>query len=131
MPPIEVPIPLTALVPGTHSFGPASVSDDVRQATISVDRTVSRPNADGLNAQPASTRVELTVLQSDDGGASWQLRASAGLIGGLYPANQAGDPYLISDVQVELSPGAARRVRADVVVTGAARVAIAGTLAIV
>ena len=124
---VEVPIPLVALAVGTHSYGPASVDDLVTSARIMVDRTVNRPGAPGLNAQPPTTTVELTVLQSNDGGASWQLRASAGLVGGTYASE--GVPFTFSDVQVELAPGAARRVRADVTVAGD-RVAVAGSLTI-
>lgn len=125
---IEVPIPLTALNVGTHAYGPAAVDDLVTTARIMVDRTVSRPGAPGLNAQPSTTTVELTVLQSDDGGSSWQLRASAGLAGGTYE-QKPGVIYTFSDVTVELTPGAARRVRADVTVAGA-KVAVAGSLTI-
>jgi hypothetical protein len=126
----EVPIPLVALAVGSHDYGPAPVDDDVHLATITVDRTATRPAADGLNGQPSSTRVDLEVWQSNDAGVSWQFRAAAGLIGGLYPANDAGDPFLASTISVELAPGTGRRVRATVRVAGA-RVAVAGTLTIV
>ena len=127
MAPSSVPIPLDALTVGTHAFGPVTAPDDVSQATITIDRTVSRPNANGLNGQPATTTLDIAVWQSSDDGTTWQLRASAGLIGGIYASNEAGDPYVASSVTVELVPGTGRRVRATVTVTGA-RVAVAGTL---
>lgn len=125
---ISIPIPLEALAVGVHSYGPATAPDDVSLATITIDRTVSRPNAPGFNAQPATTTAELAVWQSDDGGASWQFRASAGIIGGTYSSDTAG-VWTTSNVSVELTPGTGRRVRADVTVAGA-RVAVAGTLTI-
>jgi hypothetical protein len=128
MPALNVPIPLAVLAVGQHSYGPAPVDDDVAQATITIDRTVSRAGTDGLNLQPATTTVEIAVWQSDDGGASWAFRAGAGLIGGTYES-EPGVPYTFSNVSVELTPGAGRRVRADVTV-GGARVAVAGSLVV-
>jgi hypothetical protein len=121
----NLPIPLTTLDLGTREFGPVPVDDVVTQTTLTIDRTVSN----GLNSQPATTKVEIGVWQSDDGGATWQFRASAGLIGGIYPSNRDGDPYLASNVSVDLTPGTGRRVRADVTVEGAS-VAVAGSLLI-
>lgn len=128
MPALEIPIPLVALPVGSHEYGPAPVDDDVHLATITVDRTVSRPAADGLNAQPATTRVELQVWQSNDGGTSWQFRAGAGLVGGTYES-EPGVVYAFSNIAVELAPGVGRRVRGTVTVTGA-RVAVAGNLTV-
>jgi hypothetical protein len=125
MAPTSLTIPLITLAPGTREFGPVSVDDAVVRATITIDRTV----ANGLNSQPATTHVEIGVWQSDDGGNSWQFRASAGLNGGTYPKNTAGDPYTESNVQVDLNPTTGRRVKAVVEVAGAS-VAIAGSLAI-
>jgi len=120
-----LPIPLITLAVGTREFGPASVDDTVSLVTLTIDRTVTG----GLNVSPATTTLEIGVWQSDDNGASWQFRASAGLIGGIYASNRAGDPYLFSDVQVELTPGSGRRVKA-VTETAGASVAIAGSLVI-
>jgi hypothetical protein len=120
-----VPIPLLTLAVGTREFGPASVDDTTNAVTLTIDRTV----ANGLNSKPATTTLEIGVWQSDDNGASWQFRASAGLIGGLYPSNQAGDPYLFSDVQVDLTPGVGRRVKA-VTETAGSSVAVSGSLVI-
>jgi hypothetical protein len=120
-----VPIPLITLQVGTREFGPASVDDTVEHVTLTVDRSV----AGGLNSQPATTTLEIGVWQSDNNGASWEFRASAGLTGGLYPRNVAGDPYLESSVQVNLTPASGRRVKAVTDTTGAA-VAIAGSLVI-
>lgn len=125
MAPTNLTIPPTTLAPGTREFGPVTVDDTVVRATLTIDRT----GVNGLNSQPATTKVEIGVWQSDDGGASWQFRASAGLIGGIYPSNQAGDPYLASNVSVDLTPAAGRRVKAVVDVAGAS-VAVAGSLAI-
>lgn len=125
---LNVPIPLTTLQVGPHSFGPAGVDDDVHQATITIDRTVSRPGTAGLNGQPATTTIDLAVWQSDDGGTTWFFRAAAGLAGGTYES-APGVVMGASNVSVELTPGVGRRVRADVNV-GGARVAVAGSLVV-
>jgi hypothetical protein len=120
-----VPIPLLTLAVGTREFGPASVDDAVSAVTLTIDRTV----VGGLNTKTASTTLEIGVWQSDDNGASWQFRASAGLVGGVYPRNAAGDPYVESNVSVELTPGTGRRVKA-VTDTGGTSVAVSGSLVI-
>jgi hypothetical protein len=120
-----IPIPTLTLAVGSREFGPASVADDTSAVTLTIDRTV----AGGLNGAPASTTLEIGVWQSDDNGASWQFRASAGLIGGIYSSNRAGDPYLESNVQVDLTPGTNRKVKA-VTTTGGASVAVAGSLVV-
>jgi hypothetical protein len=126
MAPTNMNIPLLTLAVGTREFGPAAVADDVNAVTLTIDRTV----AGGLNSSPASTTLEIGVWQSDDDGASWQFRASAGLIGGVYPRNAAGDPYVESTVSVDLTPGTGRRVKA-VTETGGSSVAIAGSLTVI
>ena len=124
-----LPIPLTTLAAGTRDFGPVPVDDTVVRATLTIDRTVTDGGVQGLNGQPATTTVQIGIYESDDAGASWQFRASAGLVGGLYPSNQAGDPYLFSNVSVDLNPVAGRLVKATVDVNGAS-VAVAGSLVI-
>jgi len=124
-----VQIPLVALAVGSHEYGPAPVDDAVTTVVITVDRTVTKGGTVGLNGQPASTVVELVIWQSDDGGNNWDYRASATFIGGLYPSNQAGDPYLIGNLTVGLNPTIGRRVKANVNVAGA-NVAVAGSLVI-
>jgi hypothetical protein len=126
---LTVDIPLQTLTVGSHTFGPATVPDDLISATLTVDRTVSRGGVDGLNAQPATTTLDIIIEESDDGGVTWGLRAGAGLIGGTYPSNLAGDPYLASTVTVDLNQVPGRRARAVLVVAGA-RVAVAGTLVV-
>jgi hypothetical protein len=128
---ISLDIPLQTLTAGPHTFGPVSVPDGLMLATLTIDRTATRPNADGLNLQPATTTIDLAIWQSNDGGTTWLFRAGAGLVGGTYPSNDAGDPYTFSNVSVELLPGSGRRARADVTVAGAQRVAVAGSLAVV
>lgn len=123
-----LPLPLTTLGVGEREYGPVSVDDTVVRATLTVDRTVTDGGVQGLNGQPASTKVEIGVWQTSDGGVSWQFRASAGLIGGVY--TNAGNPYVESNVSVDLTPGAGRRVKAVVTVTGAS-VAVAGSLTVI
>lgn len=129
MAPLNLPIPLATLAVGPHEYGPASVDDAVVRATLTVDRTVADGGVQGLNGQPASTTVEVGVWQSDDGGATWQFRASAGLVGGVYVKDKLGNPYTESNVSVDLTPGTGRRVKATVTVAGAS-VAVAGSLAV-
>jgi hypothetical protein len=124
-----LPIPLVTLTVGSRDFGPVPVDDTVVRATLTVDRTVVNGGVQGLNGQPDTTTIQIGIYESDDNGASWQFRAAAGLIGGLYPSNQAGDPYLVSNVSVDLNPVTGRRVKATVEVAGAS-VAVAGSLVI-
>lgn len=126
---LTIPIPLDRLAPGEHTYGPASVDDDVVHGTLTIDRTVSQGPTQGLNAQPATTTVEIGIWQSDDAGASWQLRASSGQAGGNDALDEAGVPMTYSDVSVDLSPGTSRRVKALVTV-GGDRVAVAGSLVV-
>lgn len=130
MAPLNLTIPNTALGVGTHEFGPAPLDDTVSVATITIDRTTTKGATNGLNLQPATTKIEIGVWQSNDGGVNWLFRASAGLIGGIYAKNIAGDPYLESNVQVELLPGTGRQAKAVVEVAGAS-VAVAGSLVVV
>jgi hypothetical protein len=127
---ITLDIGLQTLTVGSHTFGPITVPDELMLATLTIDRTVSRANVQGLNGQPDTTRVDIAIEESDDGGLSWGLRAAAGLIGGLYPSAPDGPPYSFSNVQVELNPTIGRRARAIVTVAGA-RVAVAGSLEVV
>lgn len=128
MAPLNLAIGLQVLAVGQTIFGPAVVDDDVSQAMLTIDRTVSRGQTLGFNPQPASTRAELAIEQSNDGGATWALRAAAGIVGGLYSDSGTGS-FNASVVGVTLAPGTGRRVRAVVVVAGD-RVAVAGTLAV-
>lgn len=127
---LTLDIPVQTLPVGSQTFGPATVPDDLTSATLTIDRTVSRGGVDGLNAQPATTTVDIIIEESDDGGTTWALRAGAGLIGGIYVSNEAGDPYLFSNVTVDLNQATGRQVRA-VVVVGGARVAVAGNLTVI
>lgn len=126
MPPLNVDIPLQVLQVGQTTFGPGSADDDVSQATIIIDRTVTRGPTQGFNGQPPTTTANLSIEQSNDGGASWTQKAAAGIVGGLYPDGDAGN-FTESYISVSLDPGTGRRVRAIVTVTGA-RVAVAGSL---
>lgn len=128
MPPLHLDIPLQVLQVGETTFGPATVDDDVHQATLSIDRTVSRGPTEGFNGQPATTTGDLRIEVTYDGGTTWQLCAGAGFVGGLYPDGDAGN-FTESYVSVTLAAGTARRVRATVIIAGA-RVAVAGTLAV-
>jgi hypothetical protein len=119
-----IAIPLTTLAVGTQDFGPAAVADADSSAALVTDRTP----ANGFNSQPASTTASIQVMQSGDGGATWDLRAAAGIAGGLYPAPHGGN-YLQSTVTVALAPGTGRQVKATVVVAGAS-VAVSGSLTI-
>jgi hypothetical protein len=119
-------IPLTTLVPGVHNFpasGGAAVADSDSLALLTIDRTVPG----GLNAVPAVS-FEVSVYQSNDGGATWQFLASAGGSGGISIMH-GGQQVNSNDIGVSLWPGTSRLVRASVTITGAS-VAVAGTLAI-
>ena len=118
-------IPLTSLAPGTYDFGPASLADGDRMATLSVDRTV----AGGFNSQPATTQAEIGVYQSNDSGATWFLLASATMEGGSFTDRHTGQPYTQSSVTVPLQPGTGRQGKAHIIISGAT-VAVQGSLVI-
>lgn len=114
-------IPLTTLAVGSRDFGPASVADADTAVTLSLDRTV----AGGLNATPAA-QVNIEILQSNDGGATWKMIASAVANGGLI-IGRGGTDITVSSIGTTWDPGTSRLAKATVVVTGAS-VAVAGTL---
>lgn len=119
-------IPLTSLTVGPHNFGPASVADSDTLAVITIDRTVTNHSVQGLNAQPATTTIQVTISQSNDGGTTWNELDDDTMTGGIEIFR--GVQQNTTDLGVEFWPGTSRLVRATLVVAGAS-VAIAGTIA--
>jgi hypothetical protein len=117
-------IPLTTLPPGSYDFGPAALADTDTHAILSVDRTV----ASGFNATPAA-QASITIYQSNDGGTTWRLVASATLVGGSQVNPKTGLPFTASSVSVGLNPGTSRQGKANVTISGAT-VAVQGSLVI-
>ena len=120
-----VDIPLTTLAPGSYDSGSANLADTYVQAVLSIDRTV----ANGFNSKSATTQAAISVYQSDDGGATWILLASATLEGGSYINHHTGLPYTESSVTVPLQPGTGRQGKANVTISGSS-VAVQGSLVI-
>jgi len=116
-------IPLTTLNTGAHTFGPATVADADKAAALTVDRTP----AGGLNSLTAATSIDLLIEQSDDGGATWFLLVDGSIPGGAQPAFRGGGTATSDTIAVSFAPGAGRRVRATMTVTGGP-VAVQGTL---
>lgn len=113
-------IPLVTLPVGVRDFGPANAADTEVSILLTVDRTV----AGGLGSLTAASTVAVDVFQSNDGGATWQLR-----VGGTFPG---GPPvtgsWATGTLGVQLGPGTSRKLKATVTVAGPSPVAIAGTL---
>lgn len=121
MPPLTVTIPPSTLAVGASTFGPATVDNELAQATLTIDRTIVRGGTQGFNGQPSTTRATLAVEQSNNGGTTWFPLAAIGISGGPSPDST------VSQIQVALEPGTGRRVRAVVTVSGD-KVAVAGSL---
>lgn len=120
-----VNIPLVTLQVGSHDFGPASLADSDTRAILTISRIV----AGGFNAKPATTQAAISIWQSGDGGATWDLLVSADIIGGSYINRHTGLPYTASSVSIPFQPGTGRQVKANVTVSGAS-VAVQGSLVI-
>jgi len=116
-------IPLTTLPPGTYEFGPATVDDADTLAVLSIDRTV----ANGFNSKTSATTCQISIFQSNDAGATWDMLTSAGFPGGLY-TNHAGQVNF-SGCSVFYQPGTSRLARAEVIIGGTS-VAVQGTLTV-
>ena len=116
-------IPLTTLPVGTFLFGPASVANPDSVAVLTLDRTV----ANGFNSKTTATTCQISVYQSNDAGATWDLVASAGFVGGTS-SNHAGQVNL-SAIGVQFWPGTGRLTRAEVIIGGTS-VAIQGSLTV-
>ena len=111
------------LNPGTRDFGPANLADSDTNALLTIDRTIPG----GFNSLTASTTCQISIYQSNDGGNTWDQRASSGFQGGIII--NRGQQANIAAVSVSLAPGTGRQARAEVVIAGSA-VAVQGTLAI-
>lgn len=70
-------LPLATLVPGVHSFGPFSISQDISSAALSFDRTAWTDLA---------LRVDVLIDISLDGGLTWASETP----------NRATDPFPIA-----------------------------------
>jgi hypothetical protein len=121
-------IPLTTLATGVHEF-PATGGQAVSDTSTLLDLAVDRTPAGGLNSLTPATVVTIAVYQSNDGGATWNQLASAGLTGGVIINARTGQVNT-QDVGVWLWPGTSRLVRAEVTVAGPSAVALSGTLTI-
>lgn len=119
-----VPIPTTTLTVGPHDVAPVTVGAAVVQVLLTIDRTV----ANGFNSQPATTKANIQVQQSDDNGATWWMIAAADIVGGVYQ-DKHGVNYTKSTLTVSLAPAPSRQLKATIVVSGAS-VAVAGSLTI-
>jgi len=115
-------IPLTTLPVGVRDFGPANAFNAEAAIVMTIDRTV----AGGLNSLTGATAVQVDVMQSNDGGATWALRAGASMPGGIILSK--GVANTTSVVEVDLAPGTGRKLKATVTVSGPSSVAVAGTL---
>jgi hypothetical protein len=122
-----ISIPLTSLSVGLHDFGPAAIADGLTTSNLSVDRTV----AGGLDSLTPASTLQVQIMQSNDGGATWTMIVGAGAAGGVFRwtdkngvVHQAttftcGDGFL---------PGTGRLVKATVTVAGPSSIAVQGTL---
>jgi hypothetical protein len=130
----SVNIPRRTLAPGggtgdngEYEYGPAPVADADTSALLVIDRTVTG----GFNAAPESTAADLNIYQSNDGGVTYRFLASAHIVGGQIvnddPHVPAGTIFTQSTINVQYFPGANRRVKCGLAITGAS-VAIAGSL---
>jgi hypothetical protein len=117
-----VSIPLTTLAPGTYDFGPAAIADTDTSATVTIDRTVTG----GLKSVSPAVNVNLTVYQSDDGGATW-----FELGGGDFPGGPLTGAKFANTAQVQswFQAGTGRQAKAHVIVTGGS-VAVQGSLTV-
>lgn len=122
-------IPLTTLSDGTRHFGPAPVADADVIGSLSLDRTV----AGGLNALTSAATLEITVDQSNDGGATWFPLVDATVTGGLVPARQPpkgpGGNAVTAEAGARFAPGTSRQARGTVVTAGGP-VTVQGSLTI-
>lgn len=114
-------IPLVTLPAGVRDFGPVAVADAETGVRLTLDRTV----AGGLNATPAA-HIDMAIMQSNDGGASWKLISSAGINGGIL-TGPGGVTLTTFPLVTQWDPGTGRQAKATITVTGAS-VAVAGTL---
>jgi len=115
-------IPQVTLPVGARDFGPVNIPDAEVAIVMTIDRTV----AGGLNSLTGATAVQVDVMQSSDGGATWALRAGASLPGGIIMSR--GVANTTSVVEVDLTPGTGRKLKATVTVSGPSSVTVAGTL---
>lgn len=118
-----IPIPTTTLAVGPHDYGPAPIADNLKQATITIDRTV----AGGLNATPSAS-IDLSVFVSSDGGATWQGATTGNCQGGIWPAPKGGQWNSIA-LTFQFGGGTNRQVKGTVVVNGQS-VAVGGSIVV-
>ena len=118
-----ITIPLTTIPVGDTITPSISVADTDTMITVEIDRTV----VGGFNALTPATILWMTPYQSNDGGATWQVRSSGGMTGGVYTNRSTGTTETFSGVETGLLPGTGRRVRAVLTVTGSS-VAVQGTV---
>lgn len=118
-----VTIPLTTIPVGSHDFGPSAISNTISTVEIDIDRTV----AGGLNSQPATTQLTLSLFQSPDSGVTWNPLTSGICIGGII-VNRDGT-ITTNDVGGSLTPGNGREIKGNITVTGSS-VAVSGEITI-
>lgn len=116
-------IPLTTIPVGSHDFGPASISDAISLVDIQIDRTVTG----GLNSLTSATQFSLSMLQSNDGGSTWNPLFSTSAVGGII-VNRNGTVNT-NDVGGSLRAGTGREIKGNVTVTGTS-VAVAGSITV-
>lgn len=128
--PSQLTIPRTTVTPSTSQAAPLisaslAVPDGDHTVNLSIDRTI----ANGLNASPASAVLQLDVDQSNDGGQAWTWIGGDQMTGGIYVSPKTGQQENTDFIEVGLNPGTSRLVRGRLFVTGGGgSVAVAGAL---
>lgn len=119
-------IPKVTLAVGAHQLpngGGISVADNLAQAVITIDRTVT---PSGLNSLTSSSTLEIDIEQSNDGGTTWAQLTDVVVPGGVIVRH--GVQQNTAGVGVTFAPGTGRMVRSTVTVAGPSSIAVQGTL---
>lgn len=116
-------IPLTTLPVGSRDLGPSHPADTETSILLTVDRTVTG----GLNSLTSASELDFLVMQSNDGGTTWELRVGGTMPGGVFTLPKGGTATS-STLRVDLAPGTSRQLKGTVTVSGPSSIAVAGTL---
>ena len=116
-------IPLVSLPVGQTATGSLTVGSNT-QAIVTLDKTV----AGGMNSLTAASSMDITIQSSPDG-TTWNDEIKdTGIACGPIIDFRTGLAYTSWNLSVTGLDPAAIRVRAVVVVTGPAAIAVAGTI---
>src|SRR5262245_59195323 len=123
--PSTLTIPLTTLTVGAHTFGPTTPPSADTSVVLSIDRAVTG----GLNSLTTASGLAMLAEMSTDGGTTWQAVDTDQSGTQTEWETVGGGTSAVSNGGWPLFPGASRRVRATVTVSGPSSIAVAGSIA--